>query len=145
MEPQRAKVSNDNKRKLVEQILTSGGVAGVITAFLHPTVLAEALLVTAIVLFIFSSVNVYTTLLTGGDMLSDLNYRGSVAVMLGSLVGLIMGLEFDALLAIEGSQSDLLTTLNFLLVFVQLIFLVFRSVFVRVYKTLTDGIIDSSS
>lgn len=130
--------SQEIKSKLVEQILTAGSVAGIVTAFLHPSALPEALFVTAIILFVFSSVNVYAKLLTEPKSPSDKSYKFSVAVMLVSFIALLLGLEFDALFALEPPKSDLFSILNYVLVIPQFAYFIFSSVFARVYNTLTD-------
>src|SRR2546430_17040265 len=78
----------EDRRRLVELILTAGSVLGIITAFLHPNnSAADVLFTVTIVFFIIVSVRVYIALLT--NTATGKRYAAFVALMAGGFLVLL--------------------------------------------------------
>src|SRR5260370_33130654 len=83
------KPSIEERRRLVELIVTAGGVLGIITAFLHPNLAGEVVFTVVIVLFIITSLRVYGALIMGET--TGVFYSVLVAAMLLAFWALLSG------------------------------------------------------
>ena len=130
-----SEVSSDSKRKLIELLVTTGGVLGIITAFLHPTLAIETAFAIAIVVFITASVRAYTGLLTNQ---TDIGYVIAVGLMLGALWGLLAGLVEIVVADALATTSNLLDIGVYLIAFLAVAVLTFHWVYNSVYQVLTS-------
>lgn len=128
--------SIEERKRLVELIITAGGLLGIITAFLHSNTAGEVVFTVVIVLFIITSLRVYGALMMGE--VTGTTYSVLVGSMLLSFWALLSGLvEAVVLTASFSNPTDIQIIGVYAITYVVVALLTFQWVFRWLHTVLT--------